>query len=288
MKQVVIIGAGRLGCSLGLALKEAGFPLRSISCAHQESAEQSSQILGLPVYYLKPEKAVAQGQIIFLCVPDRQISPLVRKLAKVQSDWSGRFVYHTSGLLSSMVLQPLKKLGARVASFHPIQSFSSKETSPRFWRKIFVSLEGDEEALSLAREIIQKIGARPIEIAPKNKPLYHVACSLASNHFVSLFSLAGELLERAGLEKSMALEILKPLVNGTWKNLKLTDPATSLTGPIARADWLTVREHLRVLKAFPLARKIYQKLGLQALSLAKQKGLSPSQIRALKRWLQDK
>lgn len=288
MKSVVIIGAGRLGCSLGLALKAAGLSLRAITCAHQESAQESSQILGGLAYHLKPEKAIARGQIIFLCVPDGQISPLVKKLAKTQFNWSGRFVFHTSGLLSSKVLKPLKKLGAKVASFHPIQSFSSKETPAVHWRKIFITLEGDEEALALAREIIQKIGARPLEIARKNKPLYHAACSLASNHFVSLFSLASELLEQVGFEKSQALEALKPLVDGTWKNLKPTDPSRALTGPIVRADWVTVREHLHALKPFPLAREVYQKLGLQALSLAEKRGLEPSKLRALKLWLQDK
>ncbi len=197
-------------------------------------------------------------------------------------------MYHSSGLLSSTFLQPLKKLGAKVASFHPIQSFSSKETPALHWRKIFITLEGDREALALAREIIRKIGARPLEIARKNKPLYHAACSLASNHFISLFSLASDLLEQAGLEKSQALEVLKPLVDGTWKNLKLTDPSRALTGPIVRADWMTVRKHLRALKSFPLAREIYQRLALQALSLAEKREFEPSQVRALKPWLQDK
>lgn len=288
MKPVVIIGAGRLGCSLGLALKAAGFSVKAITCVHQDSARQSSQILKGVANYLSPEKAIARGRIIFLCVPDRQIRPLIKKLAKCQFNWSERFVYQTSGLLSSTSLQPLKKRGAKVASFHPIQSFPSKETPAVRWKKIFITLEGDEEAISLAREIIQKIGARPLKITRKNKPLYHAACSLASNHFVSLFSLAADLLEKAGLEKLQALEALKPLVDGTWKNLKLTDPSRALTGPIVRADWLTVKEHLQALKPFPLAREVYQKLGLQALSLAEKRGLKPSQVRALKLWLQDK
>lgn len=288
MKPVVIIGAGRVGCSLGRALKAAGFSLKAITCAHQESAEQSCLILGCPSYYLRPEKAVSHGRIIFLCAPDRQIKSLVRKLAMSKLNWTGRFVYHTSGLLSSTALRPLQKLGAKVASFHPIQSFSSKETPLLYWRKIFISMEGDEEALALARKIIQKIGARPLEIARKNKPLYHAACSLASNHLVSLFSLASDLLEQTGLEKSQALEALKPLIDGTWKNLKLTDPVKALTGPIVRVDWLTVKEHLRALTPFPLAREVYQLLGLQALFLAEKRGLKPFQVRALKRWLQDK
>lgn len=288
MKGIVIIGAGRLGCSLGLALKAAGYSLRAITCAHQASAQQSLKILGLASFYLEPEKAVAQGEHIFLCVPDSQIRSLIKNLARARINWSHRFVYLTSGLLSSSVLRPLKLLGAKVASFHPIQSFSRKETPLTHWKGIFITLEGDEEAVTAGKEIIQKIGAKPLEIISKNKSLYHAACSLASNHFVSLFSVASSLIEEAGLNKSQALKVLKPLVNGTWKNIKQAGPVNALTGPIARADLITVRHHLKALKAFPLAREIYQKLGLAALPLAEKKGLKPFQIRALKTWLQDK
>jgi len=285
---MVILGAGRLGCSLGLALKASGYSLSAITCAHKASAQQSSRILDLPSFYSQPEEAVPQGNFIFICVPDSQIRPLVRKLSRVEIDWSCRFVYQTSGLLSSSVLQPLKKLGARVASFHPIQSFSRKKTPPAHWKDIFITLEGDKEAITAAREIIQRIGARPIKLDSRNKALYHAACSLASNSLVSLISLASDLLEKAGLEKSLALEALKPLVNGTWKNLKKSSPAEALTGPIVRGDLMTVREHLKALKAFPLAREIYQRLGLLALELAEKRGLRPSQVRALRSWLQDK
>ena len=288
MKKMVILGAGRLGCSLGLALKAAGYPLAAITCAHRFSAEQSSRILDLPSFYLQPEEAVCQGNFIFICVPDSQIRALVKKLSRVEVDWSRRFVYQTSGLLGSSVLQPLKKLGARVASFHPIQSFSRKKTPLAHWKNIFITLEGDEEAIVAAREIIRRIGARPIKIDSGNKALYHAACSLASNSLVSLISLASDLLERAGLEKSLAFEALKPLVNGTWKNLKQSGPAEALTGPIVRGDLMTVREHLKALKAFPLAREIYQRLGLLALGLAEKRGLRISQVRALRTWLQDK
>jgi predicted short-subunit dehydrogenase-like oxidoreductase (DUF2520 family) len=288
MKKIVILGAGRLGCSLGLALKASGYRLAAITCAHKSSAQQSCRILDLPSLYLQPEEAVPQGNFIFICVPDSQIRPLVKKLSRVDLDWSGRFIYQTSGLLDSSVLRPLKKLGARVASFHPVQSFSRKKTPPAHWKNIFITLEGDEEAIAAAREIIQRIGARPIRLDSINKALYHTACSLASNSLVSLISLALDLLERAGLEKSLALEALKPLIDGTWKNLKRSGPAEALTGPIVRGDLMTVREHLKALKAFPLAREIYQRLGLLALELAEKRGLRPSQVKTLRMWLQDK
>lgn len=288
MKSVVIIGAGRLGCSLGLALKASGYPLEAFTCLHADSALESRQILKVNSYFLEPELALKFGELIFFCLPDRSIKPLVNQLARSQINWSNRYVFHTSGLLSSAVLHPLKKKGAKVASFHPIQSFAHKRTPPAFWKDIFISVEGDKEAVAEACQIIQKIGAKPLFLNPKHKPLYHAACSLASNHFVCLFSLALDLFSQAGFNEGQALQALKPLVNGTWKNLRENYPYQALTGPIVRGDLSTIRQHLQALKNFPLARVIYQKLGLIALSIAEKRGVKPSQIRALKRWLQDK
>ncbi|MCX7973491.1 MAG: DUF2520 domain-containing protein [Candidatus Aminicenantes bacterium] len=288
MSSVIIIGAGKLGCSLGLALQASGYSIEAITCLHHDSAVESGQILKVSSFFNDPELALGSGNIIFLCPPDSQIKPLVRRLAKKKVDWSRYLVYHTSGLLSSAVLYPLKKQGAKVASFHPIQSFACKQTPPSHWKGIFITLEGDEEAIAEARKIIRTIGAHPLLIDQKNKPLYHAACSLASNHFISLFSLAVEILKEAGFEELQAIKTLKPLVHGTWKNLKLTCPGLALTGPIVRGDLMTIRQHLEALQDFPLALKIYQQLSLVALSIAEKRGLKSSQIKALKRWLQDK
>jgi len=288
VKTVAIVGAGRLGTSLGLALKEAGFSLRALSSEHSESAEESARLLGLDSIVFAPVKAVSRARIIFLCVPERKLPPLVKDLAQAKLNWKNKIIYHTSGLLSSNSLRPLRQRGAKIASFHPVQSFAAKNMPPARWRNIFISLEGDKPAVELAKIIIKKLGAQPLLISQKKKPLYHAACSLASNHFVALFSLAVNLLKEAGLDEAKAIQALRPLVAGTGENLNSASPAEALTGPISRADWPAVRRHLQALRSYPLAEKIYRQLGLEAVNLAQKKGLRPAQAKALKRQLQDK
>jgi len=288
VKTVAIVGAGRLGTSLALALKEAGFSLRALSAEHPESAEESARLLGLDSIVFPPAKAINRAGIIFLCLPERKLPSLVKDLAQAKINWKNKVVYHTSGLLSSNSLRPLRQSGARIASFHPIQSFAVKNTPPARWRKIFISLEGDRPAVELAKIIIRKLGAKPLLISQKKKPLYHAACSLASNHFVALFSLAVNLLKEAGLDEAQAIQALRPLVAGTGKNLNSASPVEALTGPISRADWLAIRRHLQALRSYPLAEKIYRQLGLEAVRLAQKKGLKPARARALKRQLQDR
>ncbi len=285
---IAIVGAGRVGCSLGLALLKAGYSLRAISCQHQDSAQESRRILSLPKATTNVIQPAQQGKIIFLCLPDRYLPQVIKDLAQSRVNWSGKFVFHTSGLFSSRLLWPLKRKGAKTASFHPIQSFPTKTTPPSHWQNIFISLEGDEEAVMLAQEIVQRIKATPLWLKKPYKPLYHAACALASNYLVALYSLSLKLLTQSGLQEEEAAQVLRPLVNGTWSNLQSFDPATALTGPIVRDDRLTVRHHLRALKPYPLAFQVYRRLAWEAVELAKKRDLTSRQVKAWKRLLGDK
>ncbi|MGQ9471189.1 MAG: Rossmann-like and DUF2520 domain-containing protein [Candidatus Aminicenantales bacterium] len=288
IKTVAIIGAGRVGTSLGLALEEKGFLIRAISCRRQDSAFQSQTILRKKKIIFRPEEAARKAEVIFLSVADDQLVPLVNRLAQSRVAWEGKFVFHLSGLKGSEILKPLEKRGAMTASFHPIQSFPLKGMPPSRWQNIFIGLEGNRSAVALAKRISLSLGAKPLLVNRRKKPLYHAACSLASNHLVALFSVAISLLRESGLQEREALAVLKPLLSGTCLNLASADPASALTGPVARADLETVKHHLEALGRYPRASIIYRQLGLEAVSLAKKRGLNSSKAAALKRLLQDK
>lgn len=288
IRSVAIIGAGRAGTSLGLALEKKGFLIQAISCRRKNSALVSQAILGKKKIIFQPEEAAEKAELIFLSVPDDQLGRLVNRLSHSRVAWRGKFVFHLSGLIDSEILKPLEKKGAITGSFHPIQSFPVKGMPPSHWQDIFIGLEGGRRALALAKKISLRLGARPLSVKKNKKPLYHAACSLASNHLVALFSLAISLLRESGVKEKEALAALRPLVSGTCRNLASVDPARALTGPVARADLETVRRHLEALKPYPRASIIYRQLGLEAVRLVEKTGLSSSEVKALKRLLQDK
>ena len=215
MADVVIIGAGRLGASLGRALARKGHFIRAVTCRRKESAEESRAIIGQGKAMTGNTAAARLGELIFLCLPDEKIEGVAFRLARSRVDWRGKTVFHTSGLLPSKVLAPLGKRGALVASFHPGQAFPSKTTRPSRFRNISFCLEGDNKAVTLAGGLVRQLGGRPLILAAAAKPLYHAALSFASNFFVILVDSAARLLERAGIPKRTAARVLFPLLQGS-------------------------------------------------------------------------
>lgn len=286
---VAIIGAGRLGTSLALALSKKGYSIKALSCRTQPSAQESRRIIGEGKALMDNVRAAKLGNLVILSLPDGEIARVAKELACSDICWDQKYVFHCSGLLPSTVLKPLKIRGALTASVHPIQSFSKKKTDPEHFKNIYFGLEGYDKALALARKMVQQLGGQPLVVRAKDKALYHAACSVASNFLVVLLDMAVSLLRLAGIDEGKALQVLLPLMQGTLHNVKKFDITSSLTGPVIRSDQESVQRHLRALKKFRSFEKTYRRLAAQTLEMAeKEKRLTSQDIRAMKNLLEGK
>lgn len=288
MNGVAIIGAGRLGSSLGRALAAKGYPVVAITCRRPSSAGESRRKIGRGKVATVNTAAAAAAEVVFLCLPDDEIGREVRSLSRTAIAWRGKTVFHTSGCLSSRILGPLKRKGAAVGSFHPAQSFPKKGMPPSRFRGIIVGLEGDRTALSRGEKIARDLGGQTLILAARAKPLYHAACSIASGFIVVLLSAATRVLSKGGIDERAALRLLLPLAEGTLQNVKKFGTAASLSGPFARADKGTVAAHLRSLLGQPDLLRLYRELGLAALETPAGRLLPARKIRALRSLLEDR
>ena len=288
MKSVSIIGAGRLGASLGHALVRRGYDLRAVSCRTLRSARESARIAGAGRAFTDIVKAAGDSDTVFLCVTDRALPEVAAALASSPLDWKGRTVFHTSGLVSSRVLEPLARAGARTASFHPAQTFARKEADPGLFRGIFFGLEGEPSAVKTALAIARRLGGSAILLDEKDKVLYHAACVVCSAGGTAVFDAASRLLAGTGLETRLAARVLMPLAEKSLRNVKELGATAAFTGPISRGDVQTVRSHFKVLPAKGPARRLYTALGLAGLETVGRGKLSPKAAKALKRLLEDK
>lgn len=296
MKTFSIVGAGRLGTVLGAALVRRGWTAAAIVDKDARAARESRRIIGrgkvLPYRPALPGKGlngtVRLGDVVIVAVPDDAVSRVAAGLARSGGTWAGRIVFHMSGLLPARVLEPLRKRGAHVASVHPVQSFPHKDAPPSIFRGITWGVEGDPAAVAAAEEMVRLLRGNILLLAEKDKPLYHAACSLASNAVIALGWTASGLLGAAGIEERAAAGILFPLVQGTLQNVNNFGPEKALTGPILRGDVATIRTHLEALRGDPLAREVYVVLGKQILRLAEKSGLAAGRVNALKRLLEGK
>jgi len=286
MKSFSIIGAGRLGTVLGAALVRRGWTAAAIVDKDARAARESRRIIGRGKASAGLGGKARAGDVVIIAVPDDAIGRVAAGLARSGVSWAGRFVFHTSGLLPARVLALLRKRGALVASVHPIQTFARKDAPPSIFRGITWGVEGDPAAVAAAEEMIRDLRGNVLLLSEKDKPLYHAACSLASNAMIALGWTASGMLGAAGIEEQAAAGMLFPLVQGTLQNVKNLGPENALTGPILRGDVATVRKHLEALRDDPPARGVYLVMGKQILRLAEKSGLPAGRVRILKRLLE--
>lgn len=283
---VSIIGSGRLGTALALALSSSGYSVQALMSQGLRSAKKAAALVrGRPLSLKASElDRLPASKIILIATPDDQIARTATKLASSKiSPPKNRVVLHTSGALSSSVLKPLASLGFHVGSLHPLVSVSDPKTGQKGLRGAFYCIEGDAIATRAARALVKDLGGRSFKISSANKPLYHAAAVMASGHVLALYDLATDMLVHCGLKRVEALRILLPLLESTVSNLSQADPSRALTGTFARGDIATVRRHLEALSKDGLtqALEIYRLLGSRSLELAVHQGLEPKLVKQI-------
>lgn len=289
MSDIAIIGTGKLGTNLGYALSQKGHRIAALSDRCLSSAQESQRLIGHGEFVDDNRYAARQGQWIILTVPDDALETVAKELADSDIVGQDKFFFHCSGLLTSKSLIPLEKRGALIASIHPVQSFPEKKPDPDVFQGIYFGLEGKEEALQLAIRITLQLGSKHIILEAQNKPLYHIACSIASNFLTTLLDTATELLSQVGLTNLEASQVLFPLVQGTLQNVKKFDTANALTGPVVRGDEGSIAKHLGALQNHSELRELYIQIARRSLQIAKrEKKLSADKLKSLEVLLEGK
>jgi len=270
--EVSIIGSGRLGTALAVALAAEGYTIRSLVARRLQKAQRAAGFLDARVQVLaaKELRTLIPADLFLITVPDDQIQRVADQLSEVEL-YPDRKVtaLHTSGALSAAVLAPLRKKGWQTGSIHPLISVSDNTTNLQgaFW-----SVEGDSGALRLGKAIVRDLGGRSFSIRSEDKPLYHAAAVMASGNVMALFDVALEMLVQCGLSRKTARSILQPLIASAVRSLATKDPAQALTGTFSRGDVETVKRHVASLKKSQLADALalYRLLGQRSLKLSKE------------------
>jgi predicted short-subunit dehydrogenase-like oxidoreductase (DUF2520 family) len=269
--EVSIIGAGRLGTALAIALEARGYRIRSLVARRRESARKAAAHLDAKLATLAARqiRQIPLSDLVLISTPDDQIANVARKLGSLNAGHKP-VVLHTSGALSSEILAPLRARGWSAGSIHPLISVTDPQApiAGAFW-----CVEGDPRAVRLAKTIVRDLGGTSFSINSAEKPLYHAAAVMTSGHVTALFDVALEMLVACGLTRKTARQILQPLLVSTVNNLETQDPAAALTGSFARGDVETVKRHLAALKDHKLADalELYCKLGQRSTKLSKKR-----------------
>jgi predicted short-subunit dehydrogenase-like oxidoreductase (DUF2520 family) len=251
---VGVVGAGRVGTALAVALRRAGHRVTGASGVSEASRRRIERFLpDAPV--LQPADVIAGADLALLTVPDDALSALVTGLAATEAPLAGRLLAHTSGSHGLAVLEPAVALGALPLALHPVMTFTGRPDDVDRLAGISFGVTAPEALRTAAEALVMEMGGEPVFIAEQDRPLYHAALAGAANHLVTLVVEAADLLARAGVARPARM--LGPLLSAALDNaLRLGD--AGLTGPVARGDAQTVASHLEALRtAAPEALSAY-------------------------------
>ncbi len=262
--QIAIVGPGRLGGALSLALTEAGYRVSEVISRNTPDSRKRAQEIARAIGSVAttPKTSRLDSHLIWLCVPDREISAVARALSH-SVGWKGKIAFHSSGALASDELDLLRRRGAAVASVHPMMTFV-RGSIPSL-KGVAFALEGDAKAIRLARKITRDLGGDAFSISKTNKIAYHAWGGFSSPLLVAMLVTAERVAKAAGLSAAQARKIMLPIVRQTLANYSALGPAGAFSGPIVRGDVPVVQKHLRTLQKIPRAKEVYGALAQAAL-----------------------
>ena len=273
MLKVAIIGAGTVGTAIGYLLKQHGYTIVGIASRTLHSAQRARDFIGEGKASTDPSAIAKKAEIIFLTTSDSAIEEVCKELSSQRSLHAGTIVFHMSGALPSSILASARDIGAHVASIHPLQSLADVKEAIKNLPYSYFCIEGDEDALSIAREIIQALKGKGITLHVDKKPLYHAGASVVSNFLVATVGFGMELYRAAGIDSKDSLNSLMPLIKGTVKNIEAIGIPSALTGPISRGDYDIVESHLKAISVeMPETVRLYSELGKYTVKIARAKG----------------
>lgn len=235
--RVRIIGPGRAGGSLARALTAARWEVAPVLGRGDDLARAADGV-----------------DLLVLATPDDR----VREVARAVEPTSTAVVAHMAGSLGLGALAPHR----RRAAVHPLVALPTPALGARRLVGAWFAVAGDP----LARDVVRALRGRWFEVPDADRPTYHAAAVVASNHLVALMGQ----VERLSGAVGVPLEAYLDLAQATLDNVAALGPAAALTGPAARGDEATIRRHLRALP--PEERPAYRALADAARRLAQQTG----------------
>jgi predicted short-subunit dehydrogenase-like oxidoreductase (DUF2520 family) len=189
IKNVHVIGSGRVGSAVGARLLERGIAVGG-----------------------------DDPDVVLLCVPDTAIADTARGLTPGRA-WVG----HVSGATPLTALEPHE----RRFSLHPLQTFD-RSGDPGQFDSAWGAVTGETaEALAVGHELAELLGLRPFELAESDRTLYHAGAVFASNYLVTLQRAAVRLgVPAEGIVALMTrtiendFELTGPIARGDWATVE--------------------------------------------------------------------
>ncbi len=279
-----LVGPGRVGSSVGMALIRAGWRCDTVVMNNRGS---STLMRGLRRHFrdaslVDSVSSLKKGSSLFLItVSDDMIGPVAEDLAKNNNlRLRNTVTLHVSGIVPVGVLGPLRDVGVSIGALHPASPFA-RRFSPDSARNIYYDFFGDEYAGDVARKITRALSSKIVFLrSERQRELLHVASVIVSN-FTVLGMQAADKLVSGIIHRKDAKLLLEGLLNSTALNLSAEKGVSPLTGPLARGDMEVIAKHLKALESKPVLLQFYRSASLLGVDVLMESVRTPAKRRRL-------
>jgi predicted short-subunit dehydrogenase-like oxidoreductase (DUF2520 family) len=274
--RLAFVGAGRLARCVAAVWSRAGFSVTAI--ASRSSGPARDFASGMPgcIAYPEPRDVTAHADIVFLTVPDDEISAVAHALDIRPSGEGARAVVHCSGATPVDVLAPVEALGAVTGGFHPLFLFSGLPNDQARIAGCSVTIEASGTLLGTLSELAGALGCHSLSIPPGGRMLYHAAAHYAASFALCALSETVELWKELGFKEDDALRAILPMLAGTIATAGEKGLPGALAGPVSRGDSGIVERQLALLQTFGSDHAtLYALMSRRAVALARRRASPP-------------
>jgi predicted short-subunit dehydrogenase-like oxidoreductase (DUF2520 family) len=193
---VGVIGGGRVGPAIGLALAGAGHALVGITHG-SDDARVEAMLPGVPI--LDALEVVRRSELVIIAVPHDQLERLVAGLAELGAWQPGQLVLHTDPGFGTGILAPAAAKGAIPLAVHPAIAFTGTSIDRRQLVNSYAAVTAPAAVLPIAQALAVELGCEPVVVAEEDRAAYAEGIATATEFSRSIVRQATALLRQAGI-----------------------------------------------------------------------------------------
>jgi predicted short-subunit dehydrogenase-like oxidoreductase (DUF2520 family) len=244
MNKITFIGAGNVATNLSLELKKKGYEIVEV----WSKTEASAAILAnkLKCNTISNLDKISKTDLIIISVKDKYIKEVIDNIADKNTA-----IVHTSGSVDLSVFAENKN----PAVFYPLQSFN-KNIDVKF-NNLPICIESnnselEDKLVKIANSITQSVHL----VNSEQREKLHIAAVFACNFTNHMLSISNKIMN----DNSMDFDILKPLIEHTFKKAIKNTPKEMQSGPAIRGEYNIIEKHLNILEENHNLQILYSKI----------------------------
>ncbi|NDV46964.1 DUF2520 domain-containing protein [Paludibacter sp. 221] len=231
--KIVFIGAGNVAVHLATALNEKGFDICQVFSRTQASAKHLADKIKSE-YTTELSQVRKDVDVYIYSVSDNALTGIISLFQNPDT-----LHIHTSG---SIPMSVFAGAAENYGVLYPLQTFSKVRAVDFSEIPVFIEAanrQSEEVITKMAQELTAKIHFTDSESRKK----LHLSAVFACNFVNHMYEIGSELVKDAGFD----FEVLRPLVEETYKKVQVLSPFEAQTGPAVRNDSNVIEKHLDLL-----------------------------------------